>query len=61
MGEQAIIIPPHKEENIAHGELLNSDFYVSFCKFDMATTSSEEFRMVELPSDEVQNSDVKNE
>ena len=61
MGEQAIIIPPHKEENITHGNLLNSDFYVSFCKSDMAATSSEEFRMVEPPSDEVQNSGVKNE
>ena len=61
MGEQAIIIPPHKEENITHGNLLNSDFYVSFCKSDMETTSNEEFRMVEPPSDEVQNSGVKNE
>ena len=61
MGEQAIIIPPHKEENITHGNLLNSDFYVSFFRFDMAATSSEEFRMVEPPSDDVQNSSVKNE
>ena len=61
VGEQAIIIPPHKEENITHGELVNSYFYVSFCKSDMEATSSEEFRMVESPSDEVQNSGVKNE
>ena len=32
VGEQAIIIPPRKEENITHGELVNSDFYVSWCK-----------------------------
>ena len=61
MGEQAIIIPPHKEEKITHGELVNSDFYVTLCKSDMEATSSEEFRMVEPPSDEVQNSGVKNE
>ena len=61
MGEQAIIISPHKEENITHGLLVSYDFYVSFCKSDMAATSSEEFRMVEPCSDEVQNSGVKNE
>ena len=55
------MIPPHKEDNITHGELVNSYFYVSLCKSDMAATSSEEFRMVEPPSDEVQNSGVKNE
>ena len=37
VGEQAIIIPPHKEENIIHGELVNSDFYVSICKSGMAS------------------------
>ena len=47
MGEQAIIIPPHKEEKITHGELLNYDFYLSFFKSDMVTTSSDEFKMVE--------------
>ena len=26
VGEQAIIVTPHKEENMAHGELVNSDF-----------------------------------
>ena len=61
MGEQAIIIPPHKEENITHGELVNSYFYVSFCKFDMESASSEKCRMLEPPSEEVQNSGVKNE
>ena len=61
VGEQAIIIPPDKEEKITHGELVNSDFYVTLCKSDMAATSSEEFRMVDPPSDEVQNSGVKNE
>ena len=60
-GEQAIIIPPHKEEKITHGELVNSDFYVSLCNSDMEATSSDDFRMVEPPSDEVQNSGVKNE
>ena len=61
VGEQTIIIPRHKEENITHGKLVNYDFYVSLFKFDMASISSEEFRMVEPPSDEVQNSGVKNE
>ena len=61
MGEQAIIILPRKEENITHGELVNSDFYVSLCKTDMASTSCEEFRMFDPPSGEVQNSGVKNE
>ena len=61
MGKQAIIIRPHKKENITHGELVNSDFYVSLCKSNMSAISSEEFRMVEPPSDEVQNSGVKNE
>ena len=60
-GEQAIIIPPHKEENITHGELVNSDIYVSLCKSDMEATSIEDFRMVEPPSDEVHNFGVKNE
>ena len=61
MGEQAIIIPPQKEENITNGELVNSDFYASMCKYYMEATSSEEFIMVEPPSEEVQNSGVKNE
>ena len=46
---------------MTHGELVNYDFYVSLCKCDMAATSSEKFRMVEPPSDEVQNFGVKNE
>ena len=46
---------------MTHGKLVNSDFYVSLCKYDMEATSSENFRMVEPPSDEVQNSGVKNE
>ena len=46
---------------MTHGELVNYDFYMSLYNYDMAATSSEKFKMVEIPSDEVQNSSVKNE
>ena len=46
---------------MTHGEFVNSYFYVSLFKYDMAATSNENFRMVEPPSDEGQNFCVKNE